>query len=122
TDGDRHADHAEGVALPARLGARQPAQRQNEQDARHEISDRSSIRIHQPCPNAGSFANATSLITLSPPERRRKRWPQDAAPNRIWLRPRTPTHCQRWVRTRGKSRGKRRSPALRSAIAIAVRQ
>ena len=42
--GDRHADHAEQVALPAGLRARQPAQRQDEQDAGDEIEQRGEIR------------------------------------------------------------------------------
>ena len=39
-DRDRHADHAEQIAAPAGLRARQPAQRQDEQDAGDEIEQR----------------------------------------------------------------------------------
>ena len=44
--GDRHAGHAEIVAAPRGLGRRQPAQRQDEQDARGEIEQRDEIRVH----------------------------------------------------------------------------
>ena len=38
-DGDRHADHAEAVALPRGDRAGKPAQRQDEQDAGDEIGE-----------------------------------------------------------------------------------
>ncbi len=44
--GNRHAGHAEIVPAPRRLGRRQPAQRQDEEDARDEIEQRDEIRAH----------------------------------------------------------------------------
>ena len=41
--GNRHADHAEIIALPRGLRRRQPAQRQDEQDAGDEIEQRDEI-------------------------------------------------------------------------------
>ncbi len=46
-DRDRHADHAEQIAAPARLRAGQPAQRQDEQDAGDEIEQRGEIGGHR---------------------------------------------------------------------------
>ena len=43
--GDGHADHAEHVAAPRGLRARQPAQRQDEQHARDEIEQRDEIGL-----------------------------------------------------------------------------
>src|SRR2546423_837169 len=45
-DRDRHADHAEQVALTARLRAGQPAQREDEQDAGDEIEQRGGVGTH----------------------------------------------------------------------------
>ena len=45
-DGDRHADHAEIVALAAGLGARQPAQRQDEEHPGDEIERCGEISVH----------------------------------------------------------------------------
>ncbi len=39
-DGERHAEHAVAIAAPRGYGARQPAQRENEQHARNEIKQR----------------------------------------------------------------------------------
>ena len=44
--GDGHADHAEQVAAPAGIRARQAAQRQNEQDAGNQIEQRDEVRVH----------------------------------------------------------------------------
>ena len=45
-DRDRHADHAELVAAPARFRTRQTAQRQDEQDAGNEIEKRDQVWAH----------------------------------------------------------------------------
>ena len=52
SDRDHHADDAEHVAAAARFRARQPAQRQDEQDARDEIEQRGDIGVH----DAGDMA------------------------------------------------------------------
>ena len=44
--GDGHADHAEIVAAPAGVRARQPAQRLDEQNAGDQIEQRDKIRAH----------------------------------------------------------------------------
>ena len=46
THGDGHAGHAEIIAPPRGLGRRQPAQREDEQDARDEIEQRDEIGAH----------------------------------------------------------------------------
>jgi hypothetical protein len=43
---DRHADHAEEIALAGTCGTGQPAQRQDEQHTRHEIQYCSQIGVH----------------------------------------------------------------------------
>ena len=49
-DGDRHAGHAEQIALPRGFGIGKPAQRQNEQDAGDEIEQRDDIPAHRRTP------------------------------------------------------------------------
>jgi hypothetical protein len=44
---DQHADHAEDIAEAARFRVRQPAQRQDEQDAGDEIEQRDDILAHR---------------------------------------------------------------------------
>ena len=44
-DGDRHADHAEIVALPRCLRVRQAAQRQDEEDAGDEVEQRGDVGV-----------------------------------------------------------------------------
>ena len=70
TIGDRHADHAEQVALPAGLRARQPAQRQDEQDAGDEIEQRGEIGGHRRVPHFFFFWYMPSMrwVTRKPPK------------------------------------------------------
>ena len=49
-DGQGHADHAEGVALTTGLGAGQPPQRQDEQDARNQIGQCGQRCVHHAPP------------------------------------------------------------------------
>jgi hypothetical protein len=51
-DGDRHADHAEEVALPLVSGMRQAAQRQDEQDAGDEVEKGCEIGAHRLSPSS----------------------------------------------------------------------
>ena len=46
-DGDRHAGDGEGVAPPRTLRVRQPAQRQDEEDAGDEVEKRGQVGRHE---------------------------------------------------------------------------
>src|SRR6185437_13419802 len=46
-DGDRHADHAEEIAAPAGLRIGEAAQRQDEQNAGSEVTERGDVGVHR---------------------------------------------------------------------------
>ena len=64
-DGKRHADHAEEIALPARLRMRQAAQRQDEEDARDEIEEGGEAGAHGYWLNASIDPRGNSTPTYS---------------------------------------------------------
>ena len=67
-DGDRHADHAEQVALAAGLGVGQAAQRQDEEDRGRR--GRRASRAWSPSAQPPFFLNMASmrLVTMKPPK------------------------------------------------------
>ncbi len=64
-DRDRHADHAEQVALPRCGGTGKSAQRQDEQHTRHEIQNCCQIGVHLSFPFVSAIPRRTPLTSPS---------------------------------------------------------
>ena len=98
-DGDRHADHAEAVALAGSRRRRQAAQRENEQDAGDEIEEGGEVGAHLA---ASFFLYIASMrsVTRKPPNmftdaRISARKPTKRAKPEPLSTPPTPTDKQR---------------------------
>ena len=59
---DGHADHAELIAAPAGIRARQAAQRQDEQDAGDQIEQRDEVRAHASSPVQRGLARPSTPL------------------------------------------------------------
>jgi hypothetical protein len=67
-DRDRHADHAEEIALARRGRARQPAQREDEEHAGDEIEQRDDIRVHHGAHFFFLYIASMRWVTRKPPK------------------------------------------------------